>query len=104
LAVHFVESFFTLFKPLYTPTYVLMKLASALTRLSQIPLGSVSAPPQKVAEPPPSSALYHSPFSPRIEELIIQNLHHYHVPGLAIAIVDGNNTFSRVRSRLYRHN
>jgi hypothetical protein len=79
-----------------------MKLGSVVTRLSQIPLvpASVSAPSQKQAASPISGALSSSPFSPAFEELINQSLHHYHVPGLAIAIVDGDDTFSRVSSRL----
>ena len=73
-----------------------MKLGSVAARLSQFPLNSFAVQSQK-----PAAALPHtSPFTPAFEELIDQNLHHYHVPGLAIAIIDGDDSFSRVSWRL----
>lgn len=37
----------------------------------------------------------HFPFNPDFDELVNHNLNHWHVTGLSIAIVDGNDTFSK---------
>lgn len=46
----------------------------------QVPLGAPAA----------------SPFTVDFDKLAIENLECWHTPGLAIAIVDGNDTFSKV--------
>lgn len=44
-----------------------------------------------------------SPCTAHFDKLVAQLLHRWHTPGLAIAVVDGQDTFSKVRCRfLYR--
>lgn len=44
-----------------------------------------------------------SPFTAHFDELVAQSLHRWHTPGLAIAVIDGQDTFSKVRCQiLYR--
>ena len=38
-----------------------------------------------------------SPFDAEFEALVNRTLHHYKVPGVAIAVINGNSTFARVR-------
>lgn len=38
-----------------------------------------------------------SPFTPNFDKHVTQLMNVWHVPGIAIAIVDGNETFSKVR-------
>ena len=38
-----------------------------------------------------------SPFTAHFDKLVAQSLHRWHTPGLAIAVIDGQNTFSKVR-------
>ena len=38
-----------------------------------------------------------SPFTPDFDKYVTQLMNDWHVPGLAIAVVDGDETFSRVR-------
>lgn len=58
-------------------------------------------PAQTTNVPFPESSPAISPFSPEFEELVHRSMHHLHVPGLAVAIVDGDNTFSRVSLSLH---
>lgn len=37
-----------------------------------------------------------SPFTPTFDKLVTQNLDRWHTPGLAIAVIRGNETFSKV--------
>lgn len=37
-----------------------------------------------------------SPFTASFDKLVSQNLDRWHTPGLAIAVIDGNDTFSKV--------
>lgn len=37
-----------------------------------------------------------NPLSPQFDTLVQQTLDHFHVPGLSIAVVDGNDTFAKV--------
>lgn len=80
-----------------------MKFGTAMVRLAQTPIVSVSSPAQMTARPPPAVRPDRSPLSPDFENLVYQNMQHLHVPGLAIAIVDGNDTFSRVSSRFHSY-
>ena len=74
-----------------------MKLGPAVARLAQVPPVSFSAPTQNVlASLARSTSDRTSPFSPALDLLVRQSLQHYHVPGLAISVVNGNETFSRV--------
>ena len=44
-----------------------------------------------------------SPFTAHFGKLVAQSLHRWHTPGLAIAVIDGQDTFSKVRCHfLYR--
>lgn len=38
-----------------------------------------------------------SPFTPEFDALVMENLNHWHVPGLSVAVVDDDETFSKVR-------
>ena len=38
-----------------------------------------------------------SPFTAHFDKLVAQSLHRWHTPGLAIAVIDGQDTFSKVR-------
>lgn len=37
-----------------------------------------------------------SPFTASFDKLVSENLDHWHTPGLAIAVIDGDDTFSKV--------
>ena len=39
-----------------------------------------------------------SPFTAHFDKLVARSLHRWHTPGLAIAVIDGQDTFSKVRS------
>ncbi len=39
----------------------------------------------------------HSPFTPDFDKYVTQLMNDWHVPGFTIAVVDGDETFSRVR-------
>lgn len=41
-----------------------------------------------------------SPFTSSFDKLVSQNLDHWHTPGLAIAVIHGEDTFSKVRISL----
>ena len=58
-----------------------------LSAQSQIPLGGQ----------------HESPFSHSFDELVSHNLDYWHVPGISIAVVDGNETYSKVCSTLSMH-
>lgn len=57
---------------------------SALTRTYQIPLIAPDA----------------SPFTPDFDKLVADTLDHWHIPGISIAVVHGNKTFSKVCSSM----
>ena len=38
-----------------------------------------------------------SPFTAHFDKLVARSLHRWHTPGLAIAVIDGQDTFSKVR-------
>ena len=38
-----------------------------------------------------------SPFTAEFDKLVARSLHRWHSPGLAIAVIDGPDTFSKVR-------
>ena len=38
-----------------------------------------------------------SPFTAHFDKLVAQSLHRWHTPGLAIAVIDGQETFCKVR-------
>ena len=40
-----------------------------------------------------------SPFTAHIDRLVARSLHRWRTPGLAIAVIDGQDTFSKVRCR-----
>lgn len=58
-------------------------------------------PAQTTNVPLPQSSLAASAFSSEFEELLHRSMHHLHVPGLAIAVVDRDDTFSGVSMRLH---
>ena len=39
-----------------------------------------------------------SPFTPDFDKLVADTLDHWHTPGISIAVVDGDKTFSKVKS------
>lgn len=39
-----------------------------------------------------------SPFTPDFDKLVADTLAHWHTPGISIAVVDGDKTFSKVYS------
>lgn len=41
-----------------------------------------------------------SPFTVNFDKLVTQEMHRWHTPGLAIAVIDGQSTFSKVRTEL----
>ena len=41
-----------------------------------------------------------SPFTANFDKLVSQELDHWHTPGLAIAVIDGEDTFSKVWTSL----
>lgn len=65
---------------------MLLHLISLLS-LSTIVLGAQ----QKPLTDPASS-----PFTASFDELVSQNLDHWHTPGLAIAVVHDEDTFSKI--------
>jgi hypothetical protein len=40
-------------------------------------------------------------FFAKYDELILETIHHYHVPGVSIAVVDGDSTWVKVRFVLH---
>ena len=42
-----------------------------------------------------------SPISPSFDDFVLDNLDYWHVPGLSIAVVDGDEIFSKVCYALY---
>ena len=44
-----------------------------------------------------------SPFSYSFDELVSHNLDYWHVPGISIAVVDGNETYSKVCTIFSNH-
>ena len=58
----------------------------------------VSAQPQI-----PLSGQHESPFSHFFDELVSYNLDYWHVPGISIAVVDGNETHSKVSFAFSTH-
>lgn len=40
-----------------------------------------------------------SPFNPNFDTLVAETLAHWHTPGIAIAVIDGDQTFSKVYTR-----
>ena len=57
-------------------------------------LHSASARGNRLQEPFSDSSS--NPWSPQFDTLVQQTLDHFHVPGLSIAVVDGNDTFAKV--------
>ncbi|MCJ1262605.1 hypothetical protein MMC22_002475 [Lobaria immixta] len=55
-------------------------------------LASVFARGNRLQEPLLDSR---NPFSPELDALIEETLDHFHVPGLSIAVIDGNETFAK---------
>ena len=47
----------------------------------------------------PLTAPHASPLTPGFDELVADTLAHWHTPGLSIAVVDGDKTFSKVYSQ-----
>lgn len=47
-------------------------------------------------EQKPLHEVDHSPFSSDFDKYVERLMHNWHVPGLAIAVVDGNVTYSKV--------
>ena len=45
-----------------------------------------------------------SPFTESLDKLVSQNLDRWHTPGLAVAVIDGKNTFSKVWTSLSETN
>lgn len=78
-----------------------MKPGKAITRLAQIPLLSPATTTGRDASLSCGPASVDSPFSHAMEELLNRSMDHLHIPGMAIAIVDGDNTYSRVSLRKY---
>lgn len=37
-----------------------------------------------------------SPFNPNFDTLVAETLAHWHTPGISVAVVDGDQTFSKV--------
>ena len=44
----------------------------------------------------PLTAPHASPLTPGFDALVAETLAHWHTPGLSIAVVDGDKTFSKV--------
>lgn len=59
----------------------LVPLSYALSSQDQTPLHEVD----------------HSPFTSDFDKSVVRLMNNWHVPGLAIAIVNGNETYSKVR-------
>ncbi|KAI4207063.1 MAG: hypothetical protein LQ346_000781 [Caloplaca aetnensis] len=68
-----------MFRPFFVLLAVLVSCSSSLRPRQQKPLGERG----------------NSPFSADFEEHVAELSHRWHVPGLSIAVVDGNNTFSK---------
>ncbi len=77
-----------------------MHVAPALMRLLQVPLTADNAfnPTHhgKACISGSSGSGDSTPGSPGFNGLIYELLEHYHVPGIAVAIVHGNKTFTEV--------
>ena len=52
-----------------------------------------------VASQIPLSTLDISPFNADFDKLVAETLAHWHTPGISIAVVDGEQTFSKVYAR-----
>lgn len=78
-----------------------MKFGTAVARLAQAPLVLLSPSNQTTTEPPFRPGLRSSFFSPEFDKLVHRSMSDLHVPGMAVAIVNGSDTFSRVSSRLH---
>lgn len=50
------------------------------------------------AEQIPLSARRSAPFTPSFNQFVAENLERWHTPGLAVAIIDGEETYSKVRT------
>ena len=78
-----------------------MRFAPAVTRMLQVPLNTdnaISSTNHGKGFIPGFGATQDStPGSPDFNGLIYQLLEHYHVPGLALSILDGNKTFTQVQ-------
>lgn len=48
------------------------------------------------AQQGPLTDLTSSPFTASFDKLVSQNLDQWHTPGLAIAVINGDDTFSKV--------
>lgn len=57
-------------------------------------LASVFARGNRLQEPLLDSRS--NPFSPELDALVEETLDHFHVAGLSIAVIDGNETFAKV--------
>lgn len=68
----------------------LTKMFLYIVRLAIIPAIALGA--QQV----PLTDATSSPFTASFDKLVSQNLDKWHTPGLAIAVINGNDTFSKV--------
>ena len=75
MVVFFQSAFRMLFQVASLPLYIQISLAARQTPL----LSSIS-----------------SPFTTKFNEIATSDLHRWHTPGLAIAVIDGDETFSKV--------
>lgn len=48
------------------------------------------------AQQVPLTDMTSSPFTASFDKLVSQNLDRWHTPGLAVAVIDGEDTFSKV--------
>jgi hypothetical protein len=71
-----------------------MKMTRAVRGWALLLLGSTALAAQKVL-----SVSKHNPLDADFELFAIQTLQEWHVPGLAIAIIDGNDTWAAVSHR-----
>ena len=62
------------------PTIYFFLGYSALSEAFQIPLSKPGT----------------SPFTPDFDQLVAETLDHWHTPGISVAVVDGDQTFSKV--------
>ena len=61
-----------------------------LCSLTYFPLIALGAQQVPLADPPSS------PFTASFDKLVSESLDRWHTPGLAIAVLDGEDTFSKV--------
>ena len=82
-----------------------MRFAPAFIRLLQVPLNAENAfdaaSHGKCCISSFGGSKDSTPGSPDFNGLIYELLEHYHVPGIAVAILDGNKTFAEVRNAAY---